>query len=102
MTIPCVKGVSEAPSRVFHHHGVATAMKPHLTLKRILIYPKDKRTTQENTGVVYEVPCKDCPRVYTGETEKRYRVLKGKETPIGCEIIRGGEVHMGQKEGLRL
>ena len=49
-------------------------MKPHFTLKRILVHPKDKTSPQENAGVVYQVPCKACPGVYTGETEKRYGV----------------------------
>ena len=33
VTIPYVKGVLEALSWVFRHHGVVTAMKPHLTLR---------------------------------------------------------------------
>ena len=51
VTIPYVKGVSEALSQVFHHHGVAMAMKPHLTLKEMLVYPKDKRTGECRGGV---------------------------------------------------
>ena len=47
-------------------------MKPHMTLKGMLVYPKDKCTPQENAGVMYQVPCKDCPSVYTGVTERRY------------------------------
>ena len=46
VTIPYVKGVSEALSWVFCHHGVAMDMKPHLTPKRMLVHPKDKRTPQ--------------------------------------------------------
>ena len=65
VTIPYVKAVSEA--KVFHCIGVATVMKPHLALKRML-----------NERVVYLVPCKNYPCVYTGETERRYR-LKEKE-----------------------
>ena len=61
-------------SWVFHHHVVATLMKPHLTLMRILALPKDKHTPQENSGIVYQVPCKDCHYIYTGELEKRYEL----------------------------
>ena len=74
VTIPYTKGVLEALSWVFHRHGVAMAMKPHLTLKRMLIHHGDKRTPQENAGMAYKVPAKDCPCVYTGKTERRYGV----------------------------
>ena len=65
VTIAYVKRVSETLSWVFLRHGVAMAMKPHLTLKRMLVHPKDKRTAQENARVVYQVPCKGCLCVYT-------------------------------------
>ena len=74
VSIPYVKGVSEALMRVLRRHDVSVAMKPHLTLKRLLVHPKDKRAPQETAGVVYQVPCGDCPKVYTGETGRRYGV----------------------------
>ena len=49
-------------------------MKPYLTLKRMLVHPKDKLTPQEKSGGVYQVPGKDCQDMYTGETERRYQV----------------------------
>ena len=39
VTIPYVKGVLGALSRVFQRHGVAMAMKPHLTLTRDVSIP---------------------------------------------------------------
>ena len=48
-------------------------MKPHMTLQRILVHPKDKRTPQ-NSGAVYQVSCKDCQHVYTGVMERSYGV----------------------------
>ena len=57
VTILYIKGVLEALGQVFQHHGVAMAMKPHVTPKRILVHPKDKRTIQENLEVVYQIPC---------------------------------------------
>ena len=53
-------------------------MKLHLTLKRMLVHPKDKCTPQENSFVVYQVPCKACQCFYTSEMERRYGVM-GKE-----------------------
>ena len=102
--LPYVKGVSKALRQVFHCHGVVMAMKPHLTLKRMLVHSKDKRTPQKNAGVVYQVPCKDCPCEYTGETERRYGVREKEHQrdmrSSGREIFRGGKVHTGKKEEL--
>ena len=46
VTQPCFGGVSEALSWVFCCHGVATSMKPHMTLMRMLVHPKDTCTLQ--------------------------------------------------------
>ena len=39
-TVPFVERVSEALSRVFHHHNLVTDVKSHLTLKRMLLHSK--------------------------------------------------------------
>ena len=44
VTVLYIQGVLEALSRLFHHHQVTMAMKPHLTYKRMLVHPKDKWT----------------------------------------------------------
>ena len=67
-----LKWVSEALSWLFYPHVVAMAIKPHLALKRMRVHQNNKRTPQENAWVVYQVPCKDYPCVYTGETVRRY------------------------------
>ena len=74
VTLPYVRGISEALGWVFRHLGVSTLMKPHLTLKMMLVHLKDKRMPHENSGVVYQVLCKDCKDIYTVETERRYRI----------------------------
>ena len=74
VTISYVRGISEALQRTFRRHGVATAMKPHKTFKQLLVHPKDKRSAQDSAGVVYSIPCKDCPMMYIGETGRRYGV----------------------------
>ena len=71
-TILCVKGLSEVLICVFCCHGVATSMKPHQTLKRMLVHPKDKHEMRDMTGVVYQIPSKDCLKIYMGETERRF------------------------------
>ena len=38
VTIPYVKGVSEALARAYQCHAISMAMKPHLPLKHIYLY----------------------------------------------------------------
>ena len=38
------------------------------TLRSSLVNVKQPRPDRKKKGVVYEVPCKDCPSVYIGET----------------------------------
>ena len=47
-------------------------MRPNHTLKRILIHSKDKPMPLEGAGVVYQIPCKDFPKVCTGEIGRRF------------------------------
>ena len=44
VTLPYIRGVSEALSQVFHHYGVTTSIYSQLTRKRMLVHPKDKCT----------------------------------------------------------
>ena len=68
VVIPYVEGLSEKASRVFKKHGYATAMKPHTTLRQLLVHPKDKRNPRQTTDIVYEIPCHGCPKSYIGES----------------------------------
>ena len=72
VTIPYVQGFSESLQCVFKRHGVQTTFKPHQTLRQLLVHPKDKRTPQETAGVVYSIPCRDCEKVYVGETARKF------------------------------
>ena len=48
--------------------------RPKKTLKRELMQVKNRTPGQKQTGVVYEIPCKDCPEVYVGETKRTLKV----------------------------
>ena len=48
-----------------------TAMKPHSTLKSLLVHPKDKTDNKEG---VYTIDCKGCDKKYIGETKRKLKV----------------------------
>ena len=74
VTMSYVRNVSEALKRSFRRYGVAAAMKPHHTLRQLLVHLKDKRTPQHMAGVVYSIPCTDFLNMYVGETDRQYKV----------------------------
>ncbi len=43
-------------------------MKPHRTMGNVVVHPKGKRDTLQTAEAVYEIPCKNCPKSYIGET----------------------------------
>ena len=47
-------------------------MKPHCTIRNMLVHPKDKRDPLNTTDVIYSVPCKNCPVSYIGETGRKF------------------------------
>ena len=57
VTIPYIQGVTEKIQRIFRNHQVATAVKPYLSLRKLLVHPKDKTDINNTTGCVYEIPC---------------------------------------------
>ena len=67
---PYVQGVSEKVKRVFSNYGISTCFKPHQTLRQLLVAPKDKTKVQEQSGVVYRIPCEGCNKDYVGETKR--------------------------------
>ena len=68
VTIPYVKRLSEAFSRILKTYRICTAVRPHTTLRNLLLHPKDRISDEEKPEVVYKILCKNCERVYVGET----------------------------------
>ena len=48
-------------------------MKPHKTLRNMLVHPKDKRNPMQTAEAIYEIPCKNCPKTYVGETGRLFK-----------------------------
>ena len=73
VTLPYVKGTTEAISRILHTAGFKVAMKPCRTLREELVAPKDKVSLLDKAGVVYQIPCGECDASYIGQTSKNLR-----------------------------
>ena len=65
-----VHELSETTSRIMKKYNVNTAMKPHNTIKRSLVRPKDKVEPQKVCEGVYSITCKNCNATYIGETKR--------------------------------
>ena len=63
-----IQGVSERLHRVYNKHNITTSHKPHSTLRKHLMHPKDKNQPSETADWVYEISCKNWDFTYVGET----------------------------------
>ena len=57
---------------ILKSHSIATANRPHRTLRNFVVYPKDKVKDEEKTELIYHVPCKNCSSSYVGETGRKF------------------------------
>ena len=55
-----VKGLSEVLTRILKTYRICTAVKPHITLKNMLVHLKDRISNEENSEVIYKILCKNC------------------------------------------
>ena len=69
--LPYVKDLSEKISRILKKWKISAPMKPHTTLRNLLLHPKDKLDPREG---VYKIDCKNCDRCYIGETKRKLGV----------------------------
>ena len=68
VTIPCIHGLSQSISRVLSPLAIKVTFWPFRTLKQELVHPKDPVPEKQRKGVVYSIPCGECPRTYIGQT----------------------------------
>ena len=63
------------------------AHKPVKTVSSILKKPKDKFDQDLSTGVVYKINCKNCEKLYIGQTSRalRSRTKEDKRAVLTCD-----------------
>ena len=72
VVIPYEKGTSERMSRLYKSYNIDSTMRPHTTLRRELVHPKDKRDCYNTTHALYNIPCLNCELCYIGETGRKF------------------------------
>ena len=68
IVLPYIQGTTEKLKRIFQKRELKVAIKPHQTIRNMLVHPKDQIPKEKKTGVVYKIPCKTCNKSYIGET----------------------------------
>ena len=53
--------------------GILVGSKLHSTLNDILPKAKDSVESLSRSGVVYQIPCRNCTGIYIGETGRAYK-----------------------------
>ena len=69
-----VRGLSEKIEKTCAPLGVKAIFKPQSTLKQLLVKVKQKMPEEKKKEVAYQVPCKDCRKVYVGETKRTLKI----------------------------
>ena len=69
--LPYEKGIAEKISRIAARYSVAVIHINNTSLKNRVNYKRRQANKTEEQGVVYEVYCKDCEKVYIGETGRQ-------------------------------
>ena len=80
-SIPYVPGLTEAITRVLRPLDIQVVSRAEQRGWRIMRGAKDTTPAECQPGVVYAIGCKDCPKIYIGETSRtaRQRVKEHRE-----------------------
>ena len=71
-----IKGLTENITRTLRTHDIRVTNKPLKTLQQLFPSPKFRPPAEEQTNVVYKIPCADCNWSYTGETGRSFLTRK--------------------------
>ncbi|VDM06340.1 unnamed protein product [Schistocephalus solidus] len=66
-----MQGISEAITRQLNGFGISIAHKPASSLRAALTRAKDPTVKEQQTNVIYRIPCANCPSAYVGHTGRQ-------------------------------
>ena len=66
-------GDYQNPARVLQQLNIYVRVRHNHTLRQILMKPKDPVPEMSQNGVVYRIPCQDCPRKYKRRKYVQYK-----------------------------
>ena len=72
--LPDMNCLLDPSGSISQKYNVRCAMKPWVTLKNVLVHPKDREDKEQRTECVYKVPCASCEKTYIGETGRKLGV----------------------------
>ena len=74
IVVPYYKGLGERLKRTCNKHGVQAHFKGGITLKTLLVVPKDKDPILKKRGVIYRHKCDrvKCDEEYIGESSRTF------------------------------
>ena len=74
LVVPYYKGVSESVKRTCNKHGVQVYFRGGITIKNLLMAPKDQDPMLKKSGVIYGYRCDrvECDEEYIGESSRTF------------------------------
>ena len=88
LTLPYIKGLSESIRRILSPLSIRVMFCHFTTLKQMLVHPKDPVPVSKGKGVVYSIPCAECPHTYIGQTGRSLDLRLQEHRPA----LRNGDV----------
>nr|VZI38472.1 unnamed protein product [Spirometra erinaceieuropaei] len=70
-SLPYMRGISEVMARQLNRFGICIAHKPASSLRAALSRAKDPIPKEQQSNVIYRIPCANCRCVYIGHTGRQ-------------------------------
>ena len=87
--LPYIKGLTEPLTKLLRNNGIRTTSRPLKTLQQESVSPKSRPPVDQQTNVVYKIPCADCPWSSIGETGRCLRT-RVKEHTRNTKAVKKG------------